>query len=182
MNADVSLSKAMSLVLRHAPEKAGLVLQDGGWVAVEDLLAGLARMGKPVSREALQRVVQDNDKKRFGFSDDGLRIRAVQGHSVDVEMGYAPADPPEILYHGTADRFLGAIMAEGLKPMSRQFVHLSADAGTALKVGQRHGRPCILVVQSGAMKADGAIFHVAQNGVWLTASVPPSRLSRLVTE
>jgi putative RNA 2'-phosphotransferase len=173
MNPDlVRLSKFLSLVLRHEPERIGISLDPEGWVAVEDLLAAAARAGKPISREQLDLVVATNDMKRFAFSPDGVRIRASQGHSVEVDLGLPPVVPPERLFHGTATRFLDAIRADGLRPQSRQHVHLSPDEETAVKVGQRHGKPVVLVVLAGAMHQDGNVFYRSENGVWLTAAVP----------
>lgn len=170
-------SKRLSLILRHDPQKAGLTLGDGGWVEVEALLAGLETIGWGMTADELHQVVATNDKKRFTLSEDGLMIRAAQGHSVEIVSDLAPVDPPETLYHGTATRFLEAILAEGLKRMSRQHVHLSADAETAAKVGQRHGKPVVLTVTAGRMHTDGSAFYRADNGVWLTAHVPPHYLT-----
>ena len=164
-------SKRLSLVLRHAPEKAGLVLGEGGWVAVDDLLAGLENAGWGMSREMLEEIVATNDKKRFTLSHDGQRIRAAQGHSVDIVVDLEPATPPATLYHGTATRFLDVIMAEGLKPMSRQHVHLSLDIETAAKVGQRHGKPVTLTVNAEQMHQEGHTFYCADNGVWLSHAI-----------
>jgi len=173
MSSDlVRLSKFLSLVLRHEPQRIGITLDANGWVAVDDLLAAAARAGTPISREQLDRVVAENDKKRFAFSPDGARIRASQGHSVEVDLGLPPVVPPERLFHGTATRFLDAIRAEGLRSQSRQHVHLSPDEETATKVGQRHGKPVILVVLAGAMHSDGHLFYRSDNGVWLTETVP----------
>lgn len=133
----VRLSKFLSLVLRHQPETIGLVLDTQGWATIDDLIALAAAAGTSFSRTDLDRVVATSDKKRFTISDDGLRIRAAQGHSVSVELGLAPREPPPVLYHGTATRFVDAIIAEGLKPQSRQHVHLSLDEATALNVGRR---------------------------------------------
>ena len=141
-------SKLLSLILRHDPAKAGLTLDASGWVLIDDLLSGLDRIKRPISRELLEKVVKDNDKKRFTISDDGLRIRAAQGHSVSVSLGLEAVVPPDELYHGTATRFLDAILSSGLKPMSRQHVHLSADIVTATKVGQRHGKVAILNIDA----------------------------------
>ena len=168
----VHLSKFLSLVLRHEPERIGIALDANGWVAVDDLLAAAARTGKPISREQLDLVVATNDKKRFAFSPDGARIRASQGHSVEVDLGLPPVVPPERLFHGTATRFLETIRAEGLRPQSRQHVHLSPDKETAVKVGQRHGKPVVLVVLAGAMHRDGNVFYRSDNRVWLTEAVP----------
>ncbi len=172
----VRLSKFLSLVLRHEPERIGISLDSNGWVAVDDLIAAAARAGTPISRERLDLVVATNDKKRFAFSPDGTRIRASQGHSVEVELDLPPTVPPERLFHGTATRFLDAIRAEGLRPQSRQHVHLSPDEETAVKVGQRHGKPVVLVVLAGAMHREGHVFYRSENGVWLTAAVPPGYL------
>ncbi len=171
------ISKRLSYVLRHAPEKANLTLDIGGWVQISDLLKGLKESGGAISRDQLDYVVANNDKKRFTISDDGLKIRAAQGHSVKIVNDLMPITPPEKLYHGTATRFLDKILADGLKPMSRQHVHLSADIETAVKVGQRHGKPIILNIASAQMAADGHKFYQADNGVWLTGAVPPQYLS-----
>jgi putative RNA 2'-phosphotransferase len=170
---DVQLSKFLSFVLRHKPDAIGLVLDPQGWVGIDELIAKAAAAGTRFSGDDLARVVESNDKKRFTLSDDGLRIRAAQGHSVSVELGLAPRDPPPVLYHGTATRFLESILAEGLKPQSRQHVHLSLDEATARRVGQRHGKPVILLVDVQGMQGAGMHFYVADNGVWLTDHVPP---------
>ena len=175
---DKKLSKRLSLILRHQPEKAGLVLGDGGWVGVDALLAGLESIGWGMSVEDLHRIVETNDKKRFSLSEDQRMIRAAQGHSVEIVNDLEPVTPPEFLFHGTATRFLDAILEDGLKAMSRQHVHLSADRETATKVGQRHGRPVVLTVAAGRMHADGQAFFQADNGVWLTAHVPAAYLSQ----
>ncbi len=172
----VRISKFLSLVLRHAPEKAGLVLDAAGWVAVDDLLAGCARAGSPITRAQLEEVVRSSDKQRFALSPDSAHIRANQGHSVEVRLDYAAQTPPEVLYHGTATRFLGSIREQGLVKGARHHVHLSADEATARKVGQRHGKPVILRVRSGAMSREGHAFFRSANGVWLTESVSPSWL------
>ncbi len=174
--SDVKASKLLSLVLRHDPAQAGLVLGDGGWVPVDDLLTGLAAMGHPLSRSDIDRLVAESDKKRFSLSEDGVSIRAAQGHSVDVDLKLTPKEPPMTLYHGTAARFLDSILAEGLRPMSRRQVHLSSDVETAVKVGQRHGAPVVLRIDCRAMAARNAVFYQADNGVWLVDSVPPEYL------
>ena len=170
------LSKFLSLVLRHEPDRIGLTLDNGGWVAVEALLRAVNQAGLPLTQATLERIVTENDKQRFRFSEDGLRIRANQGHSVEIDLGLTPLVPPDVLYHGTATRFLEAIRQEGLRPQSRQHVHLSPDVTTAVKVGQRHGKPVVLTVKSGAMHSAGYHFYQADNGVWLTDHVPPSYL------
>lgn len=172
----VRLSKFLSLVLRHDPGTIGITLDPNGWVAVDELLSAAARAGKQITREQLDEVVATNDKKRFAFSSDGTRIRASQGHSVEVDLGLAPVEPPESLFHGTATRSVEAIRAEGLVRQSRQHVHLSPDEETAIRVGQRHGKPVVLIVRAGQMHRDGHAFYRSDNGVWLTDSVPPEYL------
>ena len=172
-------SRLLSLLLRHRPDRAGLVLGPGGWVEVDDLLVGLGRMGRRMDQAMLERIVAEDEKGRFTLSPDATRIRAAQGHSVEVKLDLPPATPPEVLFHGTAETSLPAILAEGLKPGRRRHVHLSADMPTALRVGQRHGRPIVLRVGAGAMGRDGLPFWQADNGVWLTAQVPVRYLERL---
>ena len=174
----VKTSKTLSRVLRHDPGSVGLTLDGAGWVGVAELLAALACAGRAVSRAELDLVVENNNKRRFAFSEDGLSIRASQGHSVAVDLGLAAAVPPAVLYHGTATRSLEAIFRDGLLPMSRQDVHLSADTETATRVGSRHGRPTVLRVDAAAMAAAGHEFRISANGVWLTDAVAPRYLSR----
>ncbi|WP_018632999.1 RNA 2'-phosphotransferase [Neomegalonema perideroedes] len=170
-------SKFLSLVLRHAPETIGLKLDAQGWAPVPELLAKMKAAGHKLSAEDLREIVETNDKRRFTLSEDGRRIRAAQGHSVEVDLGLPPAEPPEILHHGTARGNLDSIFAEGLKPGARRQVHLSRDAETARKVGTRHGKPVVLIVAAGAMHRAGIVFQQAENGVWLTDHVPPAHLS-----
>ncbi|MFG2963674.1 MULTISPECIES: RNA 2'-phosphotransferase [unclassified Streptomyces] len=170
----VKVSKYLSKHLRHQPERIGLALDEAGWVEIDTLLAAVAAHGFPVTREELDHVVASNDKQRFAI--DGTRIRASQGHSIDVELGLPPATPPPYLHHGTVARNLDAIRAEGLRPMNRHDVHLSADRETATRVGARRGRPVVLSVDAGAMHRDGHVFHISANGVWLTRAVPPEYL------
>ncbi|MGW0332386.1 RNA 2'-phosphotransferase [Streptomyces sp. NPDC003011] len=170
----VKVSKYLSKHLRHQPERIGLTLDEGGWVEIDTLIDAAATHGFRFTREELDHVVAANDKQRFAI--DGTRIRASQGHSVEVDLGLAPATPPPYLYHGTVDRHLDAIRAEGLRPMNRHDVHLSPDRETAARVGARRGRPVVLSVDSGAMHGDGHVFHVSANGVWLTRAVPPRYL------
>ncbi|MFI9365722.1 RNA 2'-phosphotransferase [Kitasatospora sp. NPDC053057] len=174
----VRSSKMLSRILRHEPELVGITLDGSGWVRVEVLLDALAAKGRPLTRAELDHVVATNNKRRFGFSPDGLSIRANQGHTVAVDLGLTAAAPPHVLYHGTADRHLASIFREGLRPMTRQDVHLSADTETATRVGARHGRPVVLTVNAAAMAAAGHEFRLSENGVWLTDAVPPQYLSR----
>ncbi|CAL9494380.1 RNA 2'-phosphotransferase [Streptomyces sp. enrichment culture] len=170
----VRVSKYLSKHLRHQPDRIGLVLDEAGWVEIDTLIAAAVAHGFRFTRAELDHVVATNDKQRFAV--EGTRIRASQGHSVEVDLGLAPATPPPHLYHGTVARHLDAIRAQGLRPMNRHAVHLSADRETATRVGARRGRPVVLTVDAGAMHRDGHVFHVSANGVWLTPGVPPEYL------
>lgn len=172
-----TISKYLARHLRHAPEDLGLTLQPGGWVPVADLLDATARAGFPISRSELIRCVETNDKQRFSFDDTGERIRANQGHSVEVDLQFEEREPPEVLYHGTVARFLPGIWAKGLDKGSRHHVHLSKDEATARKVGSRRGKPVILRVEAGRMHRDGYKFYLSANGVWLTDAVPAKYLT-----
>lgn len=167
-----AISKFLSFVLRHKPREIGLELDPQGWAVIDELLAASAVHGQRISRDELDYVVAHNNKKRFAISEDGQRIRASQGHSLDVDLGYEPADPPELLYHGTADRNLDSIRKHGLLKGKRHHVHLSPDEATARIVGQRHGTPVVLTVRAGEMARAGFRFYVSANGVWLTDTVP----------
>jgi putative RNA 2'-phosphotransferase len=173
---NVRISKFLSLVLRHNPKKIGIALDDGGWVTVSELLDACNSHGFALSLEELTTVVATNDKRRFALSEDGLRIRASQGHSVDVDLGYRPVAPPEFLYHGTAEDFLPSIRKGGLVKRKRHHVHLSKDPETATRVGARRGRPVVLTIKSGQMHSEGHAFYLSDNGVWLTEHVPASYL------
>ncbi len=168
----VKASKFLSLVLRHKPEEIGLTLDENGWADVDELIRRANVGGRALSRPLLERVVAENDKKRFAFSEDGQRIRASQGHSVEVDLALPPAEPPAVLYHGTATRFLDSIRADGLNAGGRQHLHLSPDIPTAVAVGRRHGTPVVLTVRAQAMSAAGRPFFLSTNGVWLTDFVP----------
>jgi putative RNA 2'-phosphotransferase len=173
----VRTSRFISLILRHKPENAGLTLDNSGWCNVDDLLRRCAIRGHRISRADLDTIVTENDKKRFQFSEDGKRIRATQGHSIEVDLQYSPKQPPEILYHGTATRFLDPIKKLGLIKGSRRHVHLSADSDTAFKVGERHGKPVVIPVRAGQIHLAGMPFYLTPNGVWLVDAVPPQYLS-----
>ena len=173
----VKLSKYLSKILRHDPGRIGLKLDPQGWAKVDDILR---LSSQSISRKDLETVVAQNDKKRFTLSEDGKLIRAAQGHSIEIDLGLTHSTPPKLLYHGTAENRVELILSEGLKPMRRQHVHLSIDKETALKVGARHGKPAILLVDAEAMHADGKFFYQADNGVWLADDVPPTYLKRLL--
>lgn len=177
---DIELSKTLSYLLRHQPSKFGLALDAQGWCEVDALLTAFSRRNLELSREMLEHIVENNDKKRFAFSNDGTKIRASQGHSVEVDLDYQTARPPALLFHGTTERFLQSILEQGLQKRRRHHVHLSADAETALKVGQRHGKPVVLTIQSDRMYAEGYVFYCSANGVWLTDEVPPRYIHRRV--
>lgn len=170
------ISKFLSFVLRHNPQAIGIVLDAEGWVDVDELLMACQKNGKPITRPQLDETVASNDKKRFALSPNGRRIRASQGHSVHVDLGLAPQEPPELLYHGTIADFLDAIRDNGLQRGQRHHVHLSSDEKTATTVGQRRGRPIILVIEANRMFRDGFSFYRSDNGVWLTDAVPTDYL------
>lgn len=170
------LSRRLSYWLRHRPDAAGLTLDDAGWGEAQAVLQALAAAGFSGGRARLEAIVRDSDKQRFQWSPSGDKIRARQGHSVKVELGWPAADPPEWLYHGTVERALGAIHSEGLKPMKRHHVHLSPDAEAAAKVGARRGPPVVLRIRAAALAAAGHRFLLTGNGVWLTRCVPPDFL------
>lgn len=176
----VHLSKLLSLALRHDPTALGLTLDAQGWANVSDVLAGLAAQGKTVTRDDLEEVVRTSDKKRFALSEDGVRIRANQGHSLkNVDLELSPAAPPEVLFHGTSVRFLASIEEKGLIPGSRTHVHLSKDVRTAEIVARRREGPhVILRVRALELHAQGHAFYLSENGVWLTSHVPATHLAR----
>lgn len=170
------LSVFISLVLRHKPEAANIQLDEHGWAEVDALIEGIRKTGRRIDIDTLKEIVRTDGKQRYSFNEDCTLIRANQGHSVSVDVELKEAKPPEILYHGTAERFMESIRQEGLRSMSRLYVHLSKDEATALKVGARHGKPVVLKVNAGKMQQDGFRFFLSENGVWLTDKVPASYL------
>ncbi|MGW3959845.1 RNA 2'-phosphotransferase [Amycolatopsis sp. NPDC005003] len=169
----IRISKRLARHLRHDPAALGLTLSSDGWVPVDQLVRALS-----ITREELDEVVEKNNKRRFAFDETGTRIRASQGHSVAVDLGLPDAPPPDVLYHGTVAKYLDAIFREGLRPMNRHAVHLSATVETATIVGARRGKPVVLRVDAAAMAVAGHAFQVSANGVWLTSAVPPEYLSQ----
>lgn len=167
-----NISRFLSLVLRHDPNKIGIILDPQGWISVDTLLRQMNAHGKKLNFEQLCDVVATNDKKRFAFNDDKTSIRANQGHSVSVDLHYEAIQPPEYLYHGTVGKYMDAIRKNGLLKMSRHHVHLSESLETATKVGARRGNPIVLTVRSGEMFKCGIIFFKSDNSVWLTEAVP----------
>ncbi|MFF1606914.1 RNA 2'-phosphotransferase [Amycolatopsis sp. NPDC058278] len=169
----IRISKRLARHLRHDPAALGLTLTTDGWASVDALVRALS-----ITRAELDEVVEKNNKRRFAFDETGTRIRASQGHSVTVDLALPDATPPAVLYHGTVAKYLDAIFREGLRPMNRHAVHLSATVETARIVGARRGQPVILRIDAAAMTAAGHAFQVSANGVWLTPAVPPEYLSR----
>jgi len=165
-------SKFLSLILRHKPGEIGLHLDDHGWAEVNELIAKSALAGRGFTAQDLEEIVATNDKQRFAYNDDKSRIRASQGHSIDVELQLETMVPPELLFHGTVEKFLPAIRSQGLLKMNRHHVHMSQDKATAERVGERRGEAIILTVRSGEMNKDGFGFYLSANGVWLTDHVP----------
>jgi putative RNA 2'-phosphotransferase len=171
-------SKFLSLILRHRPEVISVRLDENGWTDVETLIAQANRNGKDWSMELLELIVKNNNKNRFTFNDDKTQIRANQGHSVKVDLGFEPKQPPRILFHGTAEKYVESIEKTGLIKKNRNHVHLSLDVDTAANVGQRHGKPVIFEIDAEAMSRDGYAFYLSQNGVWLTDAVPVQYMKR----
>ena len=175
-----SMSKFISLILRHHPEAAYIELDEHGWAEVDKLIEGIRRTGKRINRELLEEIVRTDNKQRYSFNEDKTYIRANQGHSVPVDVGLKEQEPPVFLYHGTAAGFLASIERGGLEPMGRLYVHLSKDVETAVNVGKRHGKPVVLKIHSGDMYRDGQAFYLSENGVWLTKKVVPEYFERLI--
>ncbi|AEV36628.1 Phosphotransferase KptA/Tpt1 [Pseudovibrio sp. FO-BEG1] len=176
-NKSTEISKFLSFVLRHKPQEIGLQLDPEGWASVAELIEK-ARPQVDLTPEVIEQIVIESDKQRFKLSDGKTRIRANQGHSVQVDLKLKPVAPPATLYHGTAERNWSAISEQGLKPQARHHVHLSQDTETATKVGQRHGKPIVLTINAEQMHQKGIEFFLSDNGVWLTEAVLPEFISR----
>lgn len=167
------ISKLLSYILRHQPEAIGITLDNDGWIDINILITHANQHGESLTKELIEEVVKTSDKKRFTISEDGLKIRAAQGHSTQqVKISYIEQIPPDFLYHGTATRFINSIKKQGLIAGNRHYVHLSIDEQTANKVGKRHGKPIVLKVRALQMHQQGFKFYLADNGVWLTNAVP----------
>lgn len=171
--SDIKLGRFLSLVLRHDPQAAGISLDEHGWADVRALLSGVARTGRSIDMETLERIVRENNKQRYAFNEDHTKIRANQGHSLQVDVELTASPPPQYLFHGTAARFLTKIQQEGIQKMGRQYVHLSRDIETAIAVGRRHGAPVVIRIDAEAMAQDGITFYRSENGVWLCDAVLP---------
>lgn len=181
MEAYKTVSKFISLILRHKPETIGISLDEHGWANVDELIAGIAKT-QPFTMEMLEEIVRTDNKQRYSFNDDKTLIRANQRHSIPVDVELPETVPPAVLYHGTGIKYTESIVRQGLLPKSRLYVHLSSDYDTAVKVGQRHGKPVVYQVNSGKMASDGYQFFLSVNGVWLTKKVPSEYLIRLIDE
>ena len=167
------ISKYIYFVLRHHPEAIDISLDNRGWANVDELIAGIARSkDKECNRDTLEKIVREDNKQRYSFNSDGTKIRANQGHSIPVDVELEKREPPEILYHGTAEKYVDSINKEGLISKSRLYVHLSTDIETAINVGNRHGKPVVYEVDSREMHNDGYEFFISVNGIWLTKEVP----------
>lgn len=172
------ISKFLSLILRHQPEIINLTLDKNGWANVDELKEKCSKNNMDFTLEELDEVVETNDKKRFIFNEDKTKIRANQGHSIDIDLALKPQQPPEFLYHGTAQNNVDSILEKGIEKRSRQHVHLSLDKETATKVGMRHGKPVILTIRTGKMYEDGVLFYLSENKVWLTDFIESKYISR----
>ena len=172
-----STSKYISLILRHKPETIGISLDEHGWANVDELINGIAKTHE-INMDILEEIVRTDEKQRYSFNDDKTKIRANQGHSIQVDVELEEKAPPEILWHGTGEKFTSSIDAQGLIPKSRLYVHLSKDKETAVKVGSRHGKPVLYIVKAMEMYRDGYKFYLSKNGVWLTKEVPVKYLEK----
>lgn len=173
------LSKFLSLVLRHKPDTIGIELDVNGWTDVNVLLEKMNSNGKPIDFKTLEVVLETNNKKRFSFNEDKTLIRANQGHSIEIDLGYISKTPPEKLYHGTCDKYVDSILEKGIHKMNRHHVHLSKDMETALSVGQRHGKPVIFEILAEEMAKEGFTFYESKNGVWLCDEIPVHFIRKL---
>ena len=176
MPSKIKLSKFLSLVLRHQPDTIGLMLDDGGWANIDEIIEKARKAGVNLTPALTRDIVAESDKQRFSISPNGKRIKANQGHSIPVELGLLEVEPPEILYHGTARQNITSIRRDGIRRGKRNYVHLSPDKDTATRVGTRHGQPVVLMVTAGNMFRDGIRFFCSENGVWLTKYVAPEYL------
>ena len=174
-----STSKFISLILRHKPETIGICLDEHGWANVDDLIKGIGKT-REFNMEMLEEIVRTDSKQRYSFNEDKTLIRANQGHSVPVDVELQEMEPPEVLWHGTGEKYVESIDKQGLLPKSRLYVHLSEDSDTARKVGQRHGRPALYTIKARDMYRVGYKFYLSKNGVWLTEMVPVEYLERMV--
>lgn len=170
---DISLGRFISLILRHKPETIGITIEkQGAWANVSELIEGMNKAGKNIDMNTLERIVKENNKQRYSFNKDHTKIRANQGHSIEVYIDFEEKIPPKTLYHGTAGRFLESIKKTGINKMNRLYVHLSKDEETAITVGKRHGKPIVLKIDTEEMLKDGYKFYLSENNVWLCEDIP----------
>lgn len=174
-----TLSKFLSLILRHKPEVIGITLDKHGWANVDDLISAIQFKNKEFNMAILEEIVNTDSKRRYSFNEDKTKIRANQGHSIAVDVELKEKIPPNQLWHGTAKKYISSIEKEGLIPKSRLYVHLSADYDTALKVGMRHRTPVVYQIDTKSMVRDGYKFYLSENGVWLVKAVPVKYLKPL---
>ena len=175
-----STSRFISLILRHKPEVIGITLDEHGWADVQDLIDGISRKGGHyLDMETLEEIVRTDEKQRYVFNEDHSLIRASQGHSVAVDVGLEELTPPDVLWHGTGEKYISSIDVQGLLPKGRLYVHLSSDVETAKKVGSRHGKPIIYRIDCKKMVEDGYSFYFSANHVWLTKEVPVKYLEKI---
>lgn len=177
----IKTSRYLSLILRHKPEDAGIVLDEHGWANVDELIAGVSKK-YPITMDILEEIVRTDDKRRYSFNEDHTLIRANQGHSVPVDVELEIVEPPEYLYHGSAMKYFVSIQELGLIPKSRLYVQLSEDIPTAYEVGKRHGAAFVFRVHSGEMYRSGFVFYRSVNGVWLTKGIPVEYLETYWSE
>lgn len=183
MSDYTNLSKFLSMILRHKPEVIKIKLDKHGWANVDELISNMWKYKqKYIDRGILEHIVKTDEKQRYSFNEDKTLIRANQGHSIKVDVELEEKEPPEILYHGTATKFVKGIEQEGLKKQSRLYVHLSKDIDTAIKVGSRHGKPIVYKVKAKEMFNDGFKFFISENKVWLTDHVPVKYLEEVFNE
>lgn len=178
----MNLSKFLCYILRHNPSSAGILLDEHGWAEVENLIGGINAAGRKIDMRTLEQIVQSDSKHRYSFNKDKSKIRANQGHSVNVEVDMTECAPPDILYHGTAKKFLKNIKDCGICRRSRKFVHLSDNINTAFAIGSRHGEPVVLVIDTGKMVAEGYRFYLSANGVWQSADIPWQYITEVVEQ
>lgn len=177
---EIKISKFISMLLRHKPELLGLELQEDGFAYTDELIKKIKLSGKNINKDILERIVLYNDKKRFEFNDNHNLIRACQGHSINVDLGFIEKEPPEILFHGTSINTVDIIKNEGIKKMNRLYVHLSLTENTAKKVGKRHGSPCLIKINSKQMYEDGIKFYLSKNNVWLCDYVDSKYILQII--
>ncbi len=181
-NSVTELSKFIALILRHQPSAAEITLDENGWAQTSALIAGVKKTGRVLDMPLLKQIVNTDEKGRYSFNADFTKIRANQGHSVNVCVEMERRVPPPELFHGTAERFLESIAVSGILRKSRNYVHLSADAKTAFKVGARHGKPAVLVIDARAMSAEGFVFYLSANGVWQSQNIPPRYIKNVLKD